>query len=89
LALQLEKGSDNGFMHFKSKLGHCQNTDQRLLFQDGFALEILQEKQQKKSRKKDAQLAEHTIHKASKVAEMSEGIIENSARTRVILGILS
>jgi len=73
LALQLEKDSGNGSTKFKSKLGQCQNTDQRLLFQNGFALEVFQEKQQKKSRKKDAQLAEHTIQKASKVAEMSEG----------------
>jgi len=73
LALQLEKGSDNSSMHFKRKLGQCQNTRQRLLFQNGFVLEVCKEKQQKKNRNLGVKYAERTIQMSSKVAEMSEG----------------
>jgi len=65
----MEKGSDNGFMHFKRKLGQCQNTHQRLLLQDGLVLEAFQEKQQKKLRRENVKLVENTIQLTSRLAD--------------------
>jgi len=69
IGLQLEKGSDNGFMHFKSRILQCQFTNQRLLLQDGFVSEAFQEKQQKKLRREDVKLAENTIQLTSRLAD--------------------